>query len=237
MQVNLKDLERKQICPILFRHGWDYKSPESDQDFFRFCIKEMMGWQHRKGRGLSYDVLSSLISRLAVEKKIERFKISDVQLALKSFTNSGLYSKIEELVANVEIQIGIGKGHIVKDILPTVSRIGEKTCVITWNDNIKNIEDLRQSYQTRFASVWSFYSLNKYSVFYNLYFNENKIKHVKYKPNQFYIRDSRTFITKMVNLVGDDGLYPAPLEVCRECSRRTECRTSKTRTTNWQKSW
>ena len=237
MQVEITDLKRKKICPILYRHEWDYQNLDLHSEFFRFCMAEMMRWQHRKGRGISYSVLSSLVSRLATEKGINRMTTSDIQLALKTFTNSGLYSKIEDLIANVEIHVGISSGHVIKHTLPTLCEVNEQTTIITWNDDIKSREDLRQLYETRVASVWAFYSINRYPTFYNLYREDNKIKHVRYRPNQFYVRDSRQFLLGMKDLIEDDGLYPAPLELCLNCNRRPECQTMKTRTKNWQKSW
>lgn len=237
MQVKLEELKRKKICPILAHHEWDFQSNDPRSDFFRFCIKEMMRWQYRKGRGISYDVLSSLISHFASQRKIDKLEVSSLQLALKSFTNSGLYSKIEELIANAEIQVGIGKGHVIKYTIPALSNLKDETCIITWDDNIRTRDDLRQAYETRVSSVWSFYSINKYPIFYNLYLDGDKVKQVRFKPNQFYIRDSKTFLLKMVDLVEDKGIYPAPLEICRMCNWRDECRTSRIRTKNSQKSW
>jgi hypothetical protein len=237
MQAKLKDIKRKQICPILFRRDWDYKGQDPDSEFFRFCITEMMRWQYRKGRGISYDVLSSLISRLAAEKGIDRQKVSEIQLALKSFTNSGLYSRIDELICNAEIQVGIKDGHVITHTIPALSKINDNTCIITWDDRFRTAEDLKQSYETRLTSVWSFYSLNKYPLFYNLYLNGAKVDYVRYKPNQFYIRDSRDFFLNMKELIEQEKIYPAPVEVCVRCDRRHECQTSRTRTKNWQKSW
>ena len=96
---------------------------------------------------------------------------------------------------------------------------------------------MKHKYETRLSSIWSFYSLNRYPTFYNLYLDDNKIKHVRYKPNQFYIRDSKSFIINMNKLIENEEIYPAPLEVCRYCDRRDEWLTKKTRTKNWQKSW
>jgi hypothetical protein len=237
MQVNLKDLKRKKICPILFKKDWDYSSNDPRLEFFRLCIAEMMRWHYRKGRGISYDILPSVISRLAAAKGIDRLETSRIQVALKSFTNSGIYSRIEDVIANYEIQVGIGGGHVIKHIVPVVSKIKDNTCIITWDNKIRSLEDLRQSYETRLSSIWSFYSLNKYPVFYNLYLNDDKVEYVRYKPNQFYVRDSKGFLLNMQGTVEDDRVYPAPLELCRRCDRRQECQTSKTRTKNWQKSW
>lgn len=237
MQVRLEDLKRKQICPVLHRRNWDYSEQDPRSDFFRFCITEMMRWQHRKGRGISYDILSSLISRLAVERGVNGIESKDIQLALKGFTNSGLYSKIEELVANAEIQVGITNGHVITHSIPALSKVKDNACIITWDDRIRKPEDIKQSYEARLISIWSFYSLNKYPVYYNLYLDGNKVSHVRYKPNQFYIRDSKKFLLGMKDLVEMDGIYPAPIEVCARCNRRSECQTTKTRTKNWQKGW
>lgn len=237
MQVKLNELKRKKVCPILHRHEWDYKEQDPRSDFFRFCITEMMRWQYRKGRGISYDILASLVSRLAIERKIERLEISEVQMALKGFTSSGLYFKIKELIANLEIQVGISRGHVITHTLPALCEINNQTCIVTWDNNIRSMEDMKQSYETRLAAVWSFYSLNRYPVFYNIYLDDKKVKRIRYKPNQFYIRDSKTFLLNMKDLIEDKGLYPAPREICENCNRRAECRTVKTKTMSWQKSW
>jgi hypothetical protein len=237
MQVKLDELKRKQICPILFRHRWDYKQQDSSSDFFRFTISEMMRWQYRKGRGINYEVLSSLVSRLAAEKQMDRIDVSKIQLALKSFTNTGLYSRIKELIVDAEIQLSMQGGHVITHLIPGLGQIDDNTAVITWDDNIRTIEDMKQSYETRLISTWSFYSLNRYPLFYNLYYKDDKVEYIRYKPNQFYIRDSKNFINRMGEIIEAESLYPAPYEVCKGCSRRTECQTSRTRTRNSQKSW
>ncbi len=237
MQVSLNDLKRKKICPILHAKGWDYSGKDPRSEFFQLCIREMMRWYYRKGRGISYDILPSIVSCLASQGGIDRLDTTTIQFALKNFTNSGIYSKIEDVIANYEIQVGIGDGHVIKHIVPTVSTLKDNTCIITWNDRVRSPSDLRQSYETRLSAVWSFYSLNQYPVFYNLYLNEDKVEQVRYKPNQFYIRDSKKFLLKMKGLVEDKGVYPAPVELCQRCERRLECQTEKTRTKNWQKSW
>lgn len=236
MQVTLDELKRKRICPILDRHKWDYSDQNPQSEFFRFCIAEMMGWQYRKGRAISYDIMSSLISRLAAERNVDRLEVSDIQLALKSFTRSGIYSKIDELVMNMEIQVGTGN-HVIKHKIPAISNIKDNTCIMTWDDRIRSAEDIKQSYEARLISVWSFYSLNRYPVFYNLYLDNDKVEQVRYKPNQFYIRDSKAFLKGVDQIINDIKIHPAPLEICRNCARRQECQTSKTRTKNWQKSW
>lgn len=237
MQVKLKELKRKQICPILHRHEWDYKEQDPRSDFFRFCVTEMMRWQYRKGRGISYEILLSLISRLSVDKDIDRADVLEMQSALKKWAVYGFYPKIKELIHLPEIQIGIGNGHVIVDTLPAICKIDDKSCIISWDDRIKTVEDLKQSYETRFASVWSFYSANNYPTFYNLYLDGDKVKHIRYRPNQFYIRDSKAFLLRMKGVINLIEIYPAPMEVCNGCNRRLECQTSKTRTKNWQKSW
>jgi len=237
MQVKLDELKRKKICPILHRHEWDHEEQDSCSSFFRFCITEMMRWQYRKGRGISYDILASLISRLAIERGIDRLEISEVQMALKTFTNSGLYFKIKELIANLEIQVGVSRGHVITHTLPALCEINNQTCIVTWDDRVRSMEDMKQSYETRLAAVWSFYSLNRYPVFYNIYIDEGKVKRIRYKPNQFYIRDSKAFLLSMKRLIEEQNVYAAPREICKSCSRRKECRTTKTKTESWQKSW
>jgi len=237
MQLSLQELKRKKICPILAQKGWDFSNNDPRSDFFRFCITEMMRWQYRKGRGISYDILSSLVSNFSVQQGIDRVEVSSLQLALKSFTNSGLYSRIDELISNAEIQVGVGNGHVITHKIPALSNIKDNTCIITWNDNVRTIEDFKQAYETRLCSIWSFYSLNRYPIFYNLYLDKDKVAQVRYKPNQFYIRDSKAFLLKMHELIEDDGVYPAPLELCQNCDRRSECLTTRTRTRNWQKGW
>lgn len=237
MQASLKDIKRKQICPILQRRNWDYKSQDPRFNFFRFCISEIMRWQYRKGRGISYDVLSSLISRMAVEQTMDRLEVSNIQLALKSFISSGVYSKITELITDAEIQVGVSNNHVITHSIPALGKIDEEVCIFTWDSNIKTIEDMKQSYETRIASVWSFYSLNRYPVFYNLFFEKDKVEYIRYKPNQFYVRDSKIFISRLNKIIELEETYPAPQEVCNGCDRRIECQTAKTRVRNSQKSW
>jgi hypothetical protein len=181
--------------------------------------------------------MSSLISRSAAERGIDPFKTSEIQMAVKGFTNSTLYSKIEDVIVNAEIQVGISSSNVITHSVPALAKDKDKTCIITWDDRLRTAADVKQSYETRLASVWSFYSLNRYPTIYNLYLNEDKVEWVRYKPNQFYIRDSRTFLVNLKDVIESDATYPAPFEVCNRCSRRDECQTSKTRTKNWQKSW
>lgn len=239
MQHSLVDIKRKQICPVLFRNSWDFKNLNPDSDFFRFIISEIMRWQYRKGRGISYEVLSSLISRLAIEKQVDRMEASKIQLAFKPFVSSGLYSKLDQVVINAEIQVGIQDGHVISHLIPALCQIEKNTVIVTWDENIKTEEDMRQSYETRLISLWCFYNLNRYPVFYNLFFDKenDKVSHIKYKPNQFYIRDSKAFISRLGGLFENNQVYPAPYEVCNACDRRPECQTTKIRIKNSQKSW
>jgi len=239
MQITLEELKRKEICPILHYHNWNYRDKDPHFDFFRFCIAEMMRWHSRKGRGISYDIMSSLVSRFGITKNIDREEIGRTQLALKKFTNGGLYSKMSNVLTSVEITVGVPKQNAILFHIPAICSINNQTVFLSWNNSIRTLADMKQLYETRLVSVWSFYSLNKYGVFYNIYWDEEeeKLKHIRYKPNQYYIRDSKKFFMNIGKRIDEQYIYPPPYEVCINCARRAECLTTKTKRQNWQKSW
>lgn len=237
MQARLIDIKRKQICPILHRHEWDYQGTNAEKVFFRLIISEMMRWQSRKGRGIHYDVLSSLISQLGAEREVDRLEISNIQLALKSFTSSSFYTRLDQVITNAEIQVGIANSHVITHSIPALGKMEDDICIITWDNDLRSVEDLRQAYETRLISIWSFYSLNRYPAFYNLFLDKDKIEYARYKPNQFYIRDSKSFVSRFNNIIEIEDVYPAPYEVCSGCNRRLECQTTRTKTKNSQRSW
>lgn len=230
MQITLEELKRKTICPILYQNNWDYNSSSSEISFFSHCIREMMGWFYRRGRRLSYEVLCPIVSRLGNERGLGLEEIVKIQISLKNFTGSKLYSTIEQPIINFETFTDIGS-NCIKHITPCLSTYNEKACIITWEDSIYSREDLMQSWETRLMSIWSFYVLNRNPTFYNLRLDwaETKVTMNKFTPNQAYIMDTKEDFLSMEDLITARLSYQAPLEICRKCDRRDECLTTELR--------
>ena len=104
-----------------------------------------------------------------IEERIDRLDIIDLLAALKNFTSTGLYSRIEEVICGAEIQVEITGGHVIRHTIPSLVKTEDTVGIVSWDDQIKSRDDLMQSYETRLCSIWSFYSLGRYPVFYNLY--------------------------------------------------------------------
>lgn len=222
MQVDLLQVKRNIICPYLHRNNWDYDEPTSFNSFFSFSIMEVMAWYYRRNKRIPYDILCSIISYMGTQKNISQIEISSIQLALRKFIVHGLYSRIDPPIINMEAMLAMGD-TVIKYNVPIVTSLESKACIIFCDQSIESREDLLCMYETRFASVWSFYVLNKYPVFYNLSIEDKKIKNIKFTPNQFYIRDNKKFWLNMKDRFLHEKIYPAPISVCKNCSKRELC--------------
>ena len=170
MQEELVNLKRKQICQVLFDNGWDYQSNSTEQQFFRECFGEVMGWFARRGNRLSAAILPSVIERLGARKKVDPITIGKVQTAIKEFTKSYVYNKIEEPVINCESILAMDKQTHIHYLIPSLVKSDETLYVIMAEQNLRTEEALARSIEARYISVWSFYYANRsYSNWVNFF--------------------------------------------------------------------
>ena len=224
MQEELVNLKRKLICQNLYDEAWDYTSNSIEQQFFKECFGEVMGWFARRGNRLSQAILPSVIERFGLKKNLNPLVIGQVQAAIKSFTKSYIYEKIEEPIINFESLLGVGKGVHLHYLIPSFTKTDETVYVLMAEQHLKTEEDLARSIEAKYISVWSFYHANRYPNIYNILYKEDgEVETIRFKPKQNYIRKAKAFFLRSYGVLNTKAL-PAPAEVCQSCARRSECK-------------
>jgi hypothetical protein len=221
MQVDLKELKRKLICPILDRNSWDYKDSE-EKDLIIF-LDEAMRWYAKKGRRLSYDILCSIMTQRMVREGKDKVSFLNKQLSLKNILNKGVYSRMSIPVVKADIQIAASNNTILTYELPALANLKTNTVAIIYGCEYKTLEDMWMSYECKLISIWAFYSINRYISIYNIYEDKGKIKELKFRPNQYYIRQAKKDLLDITKTLEHNISYFAPHEICRGCARRDEC--------------
>jgi hypothetical protein len=220
MQTRLDYLKKNQICPILADNDWEYSDLAQPDECFQSCALEVMGWYGRRGSTLSPTVLYTVVEQMLLKKSVNPAE-SDVVDAIKDFTQSTIYKKIDQPLINVDIQLKI-EDNVITHEIPVLAKADESSYVIMFDQTIQDADSLSRSIEVRFISVWAFYILNTYINVYNVVKDGSKSRLISVKPTQDYIKESKKTILNMQYLSYNKN-HPAHHLVCRACSRRDIC--------------
>lgn len=225
-QITLPDIKRKLTCPVLFQNKQDYLKVNPEDALFHIVYWEIMHWYGRKMRPINPMVIDTAISQHANILKVNQEIEANCQIAFKNFISAKPYAIMDQPFVNVSGQIGVKSDVITYDI-PIVTTLQNKWHTIFFTlPHIKTADELKATYESRFAAIWAFYSLNRYPRFYNFYFKDQKIEQVDFKVDQKYVMTSIKLFANIINtLTIEQKTYPAPSEICLNCSWREECPT------------
>jgi len=226
MQIDLKSLKRRLICPVLYGNDWEYQ--DSDEEDLTIFMDEAFRWYAKKGHRLSYDILCSIMTQRMIREGRDRVGFLEKQLSLKGALHKGIYSKIGIPVVKADINMGVSHGHVVTYQLPALANVNSNTVAILYGSGYRTVQDMWMSYEVKLISIWAFYSINRYITIYNVYEDAGEIKEIKFKPNQYYIRKAKKDLLDITKILEHNISYFAPIEICSGCARREECQKTMT---------
>lgn len=225
---NLETLKRAHICSILKDNKWDYKSSTKLSVIFSKCLHEIISWHYRRGNKLTPHLIQTVCETICVKEGLTGLDSANVCGAVQKFITSVVYKKLQNPILGYEGMMRVGKQNTLTYSIPVMDETEKGFTVMITNPIYKTPEELANSFEARFMSVWFFYGRNRYVDIHNVYYENGEYRTVHYQPSEKNVREAKKVINNMERLFYDYN-YAAPTELCLGCDRRSECPIHRTK--------
>lgn len=222
MLKHLETLKRSHICSVLEANDWDYMVPDRLSFVFSKCLHELFSWFYRRGNKLTPMLIQTACEAICIKEGLAPLDMAAVCGAVQKFITYKVYEKLENPIVGYQASLRVGKQNTIAYNVPVIDETDKAFTVILNNPIYKTAEELANSFEARFLSVWFFYGRNRYVDIHNIYYEDGDYRAVHYKPTEKSVKYAKKVINNMERLFYSYN-YAAPTELCLSCSRRNEC--------------
>lgn len=232
MQIEIKDLERISICPILYKNKWDYSETKVNP-LFSYTITEMMRWYWKRGGLINPEALIRSISQYSYTHNIDEETKITIEKAAINYLSGTTYKSMSQPIYKKELIFNINPNIVIKVTPPVIFKKEKHVYFLYWNKGKVSDEEFLTSYEIMALSLWGMMSLDKNPCFINLYLDEEtkEIKEQVFRIKNNYLN----YIGKRLNRLKIPPIQLIPDSIiCNSCIRRTECPIQKTENWHWK---
>ena len=223
MRLHLNDIERMNICPVLYRNKWDYSSNNNQENAaFIFGMKEIFKWNYRRKKSIDLSSFLGAFSYYCSKNNIELNDKIALEKEFKFFINDDFYLNFNNVFINYKTDIIFNKNKDVLEYeIPLIITKG-KTVYLSFYTlgNIPNSMILNR-YDVWYSAMWCFYVLNKTPKILNFYYNKGKINKNIITIKDDYIIKAKSNLIKLGEKIQQNSL--PPVEICKNCSNIFQC--------------
>ena len=216
MNLSVETLKQTILCPILLKNNISIEPKDQTQTVSEELIHQIVSWKARRGGGISWDVLSALITRAT--RDMDPGEGTTVYENLRAFY-TGLYQDIHNPAPRLKLDLDFDEVSIFGEI-PIVDQ-KEKPEFIFFED-LPGKSLLYKLVKVRLVSVWADKALGRPILIKNMNLRSDDKAITTFIPTEAYIENCRRVLESMIKSVLKDACYP-PEEVCRKCPNLMQC--------------